>query len=111
VVEGLELDVSRERAVRQLCAPVNGTASFAMAVPPGSLPAPSGSALPDGNSDEPIAEVPCEIERYRCDHGVVFRCNGGRTSTYRCLGDCAEPGGTVLADVTAEQAAALLCRR
>lgn len=118
VIEGLELDVARERAVTQLCAPspTQPTSSFALVLPPGALPAPAPTPakapgagdLPD---EEPIADIACEIEKYRCDGGIVFRCDGGRTSLFRCLRGCAEEGGTVLVSVTPEQASALLCRR
>jgi len=133
-VDGLELDVSRERAFKQLCAPPVG-ARYAIEVPPGSLDdaalhaqerrtpvdrvgppdagstnRPSASSVPNQERDE-IVDVACEIERWRCDHGVVFACHGARVSRFRCLADCAEEGATVLSDVTPEQAAMLLCRR
>jgi hypothetical protein len=123
VAEGLELDVARARALSQLCAPPPN-ATFALAVPPGSLPlrvpigrpvpTPPSAALGDDEergTEEPTADIACEIEKYRCDHGVVFRCEGGAVSLFRCVQDCAEEGGTVLAAVSPAEAAALLCRR
>jgi hypothetical protein len=60
---------------------------------------------------EELVDIACEIERWRCDHGVVFACQGAPVSRFRCLSDCAEEGAVVLANVTSEQAAMLLCRR
>lgn len=124
VAEGLELDVARERALTQMCAPKPGAEStFAIAVAPGSIPAADGrtggSTRPmseqadedTGVEERPFVEAACEIEKYRCDGGVVFACEGGRISLFRCLHNCAEEGSTVLASVSPAQAAALLCRR
>lgn len=110
VVDGLEVDVSRARARTQLCAPTTGTGtSFALPVPPGSHLAGQGANT--AADAEATADIACEIEKYRCDRGIVFRCEGGAISIARCLQGCAEEGGTVLAPVTAEQASALLCLR
>lgn len=118
VTDGAELDMSRERARAQLCAPPPN-ASFALPVPPGSLPAPTTRLPPaqlaaDGGreeDEEPAADIACEIESYRCDRGVVYRCEGGAVSLFRCVQNCSEEGGTVLAVVSPDKAAALLCRR
>lgn len=120
VTDGAELDMSRERARAQLCAPPPN-ATFALSVPPGSLPAPATRLPPgatraaeggrDDDEDEPAADIACEIESYRCDRGVVYRCEGGAVSLFRCVQNCSEEGGTVLAAVSADKAAALLCRR
>ena len=115
VADGAELDMARERALAQLCVPPPN-ASFALPVPPGSLPAPANRPTPNSaahelDADEPVVDIACEIESYRCDRGVVFRCEGGAVSLFRCVQNCAEEGGTILAAVTPDKAAALLCRR
>lgn len=138
VVEGLELDVSRPHALTQLCAPAPGSAQLAVEVPAGSISQTLDGTAAGESDAEPIADIACEIERYRCDRGVVFACGlsqnfadptggGGApgsqrpphdtpsgnlaVSRFRCLRDCAEEGSVVLADVSLAQAVMLLCNR
>lgn len=112
VLEGVEIEVPRSRARAQLCVPTVGEGgavtggTFAFPVPSGSLPAP---AHDDGG--EPTADVHCDIERYRCDTGVVFKCAGGALSVARCAFGCATEGGTLEAEASVEQATQLLCAR
>jgi len=106
VLEGVEVDLPRTRARAQLCAPSDGH-TFAFPIPSGSIPPPATH----DDAGEPTADIHCDIERYRCDQGVLYRCAGGAVSVARCAFGCATEGGTLEVEASSEQATLLLCAR
>ena len=93
--EGVEVVVERGRARPQLCAPVAGTAPFAV---PRQPPA--------------AAAAPCdEGERYECRGAAVIEC-ASNTVVATCLRGCDEDGGAIDDDgVNRVAAFAILCSR
>jgi len=101
-VENLEIEMPRDIAAKQLCAPGQGE-SFAKPVPPGFVPEPA---------DAEVLEAFCEVERYRCERGIVSRCDSGQARPMaRCNAGCVQGEGLIVEDVPGEVASALLCLR
>lgn len=80
-----------------------------------AVPVPTTSVLPTlppPDSGEPI----CDVERFRCDRGVVFECQPSPVgavarSVAGCVRGCAEEGVVVAGEVTLAQAVMLVCGR
>jgi len=118
--EGFEIEMPRESAAKQLCAPEPG-AIFARA--PGALPehlTPRGAAPDqdasadesDRRSDESVVEAFCEVERYHCARGVVHRCDSGQARPVAvCSAGCVQGEGLIVEEIPVEAATAVLCAR
>ncbi len=98
VVDGLELDVSRDRALVQLCAPdLAERAKLSRPSPPGAIVAGCDSG-------------------YLCDRGVVIACGQPSRAVVACVAGCVREGQTVDMDdettpLAPDAAVAVLCRR
>jgi hypothetical protein len=100
--DGVELDVPRERALTQLCAPGprsgdDARASFSAVPPPGTIASS------------------CDLA-YVCEKGVVVVCGPPAQAVAACTGGCAREGQGLDVDeetapVTPAAAVALLCKR
>ena len=90
--DGVELDVPRERALEQLCAP------------------PPGASLSRPPSPDATASA-CEDD-YVCAGGVVVACGPPAVAVAACTKGCAREGQAIDDEqVTREAATAVLCRR
>jgi len=104
VAEGLEIEMPRESAEKQLCAPDPGRV-FAHGTPPGYAPPPQPA-------DPEVLESFCEVERYHCARGVVHRCDSGQAKPVAvCEVGCIQGEALIVEDISVEAATALLCVR
>ncbi|WP_394820492.1 hypothetical protein [Pendulispora albinea] len=104
VVEGLEMEMPRESAEKQLCAPDPAAVFAHPAVDPGLSPPPA--------HDPEALGAFCEVERFHCARGVVHRCDSGQAKPVAvCQGGCIQGEALIVEDIPLEAATALLCVR
>jgi hypothetical protein len=106
-LEAIELDMPRESAVRQLCAPAQGVTGFAR---PATGNEPVRPPRHDGGEDDEDEAI-CDVERHRCADGVVVSCQGGAQPVGVCSEGCADGERMIFADTSDAIAIAILCKR
>jgi hypothetical protein len=110
-LEAIELEMPREVAVRQLCAPAPDEAAFSR------LPSATETAVlhheprADAGEDEEADDVLCDVERYRCTDGIVIACHGGAHAVAVCSAGCADGERMIFADASDAVATVVLCKR
>ncbi len=112
VLDGIELEMPPAVAATQLCAPAD--ASFYRVLPPGSrIPAQTQHAPANADaSDETDLGIACEVEKYRCQDGLVSACaDGGQIPVAVCTEGCAEGERMLFDEITQEAALPILCAR
>ena len=99
--EGAEVDLPKDRALAQLCAPSPADE------------APPFAAAPPGDSIAPACD-----DGYVCDRGLVIACGPPARALAKCLAGCAREGQALFADegmtddaLTPAAARAVLCTR
>jgi len=104
VVDGMEMEMPRENAEKQLCAGDIGPAV--------ARPAPPGFVPDGGPADPEVLEAYCEVERFHCAQGTLYRCDSGQAKpVVQCQGGCVQGEALVVEDISVEAATALLCVR
>ncbi len=112
VLDGIELEMPAAVAATQLCAPID--TAFYRLLPPGSLaPVPQRQGPGEVDASEELdLGIACEVEKYRCQDGVVSACvDGGQTSIAVCTKGCAEGERMLFDEITQEAAVPILCAR
>jgi hypothetical protein len=106
-LEAIELEMPREAAIRQLCAPAQNAAGFARPATGNEAVRPAHHDAGEDEEDEAI----CDVERHRCVDGVVIACQGGPHPVGVCSEGCADGERMIFADTTDPIAIAILCKR
>jgi hypothetical protein len=99
-------------AATQLCAPID--TAFYRLLPPGSpMPAQQPAAPREVDASEELdLGIACEVEKYRCQEGLVSACaDGGQIAVAICTKGCAEGERMLFDEITQEAAVPILCAR